>query len=107
MGKVISFFDGREIQFENAIELENFGTVVGMTFSQNRGLVDIAFASVEVGRILSELFEMEEREEKPNKKVLSALRLLDDFYMERSVSLIAKCVIGTEHVKLEQDPPRS
>ena len=106
MSKVISFFDGREIEFEHPIELDNFGSVVGMSFRFGGGTVDVALASVEVGRIFSALAEAENKKERPNLEVISALERLDEFFMDNPVSLVAKCVIGTGHVQVIPDPPK-
>lgn len=105
MGNVVSFFDGREIQFEDPIELDNFGAVIGMSFGNTCGRVDVAMASPEIRRILGELRE-QAASGSENAEIVSALEVLLEHYMEESVSLVAKCVIGTHHVTVHPDPPR-
>lgn len=105
MGNVVSFFDGREIRFEDLIVLDNFGAVIGMSFGETRGRVDVAMTSPEICRILGELRE-QLASGSENSEIVTALEVLLDHYMEESVFLVAKCVIGTHHVAVHPDPPR-
>lgn len=101
MGKVISFYDGREIEFKNPEVMDNFGSVIGMSFEKNSGKIEIAMGAVEVTRILDAVRDHEKQKDKPNQDLLCHIEDTCDELMEEGIEIIAKCLIAQNHAKIE------
>jgi len=105
MANVVSFWDGREIEFSSPEVMDNFGSVVGFSFKGNCGKVDVAMSAVEVTRILQAVMEYERRKDNPNQDLLTSIEDTCDQLMEEGIELLAKCVIAQAHAKIIPDPP--
>lgn len=105
MKNIVSFWDGREIEFRSPEVLDNFGSVVGFSFKGNSGKVDVAMSAAEVTRILQAVMEFEKRKDNPNQNLLSNIEDTCDELMEEGIELLAKCVIAHTHAKIIPDPP--
>jgi len=105
MGTVVSFWDGRELEFQTPEIMDNFGSVVGFSFDQSCGKIDVAMSSVEVTSILNAVCEWERKKESPNYDLISHIEDTCDELMEEGIELIAKCIIAQNYAKIEPSPP--
>jgi hypothetical protein len=110
MAKIVSIFARKEIKSNDALPsralyLDNFGSLIGFRFNKSQGSAEVLMTFPEIQRILEELAEYEKSKKEPNRKIIDALEVLDNYLFGFPLGLVANVVIGQSHVKIEPDPP--
>lgn len=102
MGRVISFWDGKDIELTSPKVMDNFGCVIGLSFDNNGGKVDVAMRAVEVTNIIDLIIDYEMEKDDPNSVFIAQLRHLQDDIMDESdkIEIIAKCNIAVNYASI-------
>lgn len=102
MGNIVYYRDGSEVKINEPIVLDNFGSVVGISFEDSSGFIEVAIDQAEIARIFEELANHFEKKEK--LEFADAIRRLDTHAMDESLSMILKSPIAScGRAKIEPD----